>query len=301
MLAREVTRWTVACDRRLHRLICCMHQTAESAQVCFVGDAPGDCWLALFSDASFAGDLRDSKSTSGGILCLVGPNTFVPINWVCTEVPSSPYPRCVECHKPIGQGPECRTSFCGRPVHSNCFCAHLSKCKPCKALRPRPQVRGARLYISKAPKFSTQDIKKSTADAKAPPYQPRNSNFEPHRTDEEGNVYFDDQDTIEQNEEWSRRKALRLREELEPDTDGDSFFVTGSEIRKVYSFKSDPASSNIKLSKSQKRRRGNKKGIKRGVILRKRKIRRRKPDLLRHRALTLAPDATLLVAALLFI
>ena len=51
----------------------------------FVGDAPGDCWLTLFSDASFAGDLRDSKSTPGGILCLVGPNTFVPIKWICKK------------------------------------------------------------------------------------------------------------------------------------------------------------------------------------------------------------------------
>jgi len=85
MLAREVTRWSAACDRRLHRLICYMHQTADWAQVCFVGDSPSDCWLTLFSDASFAGDLRDSKSTSGGILCLVGPNTFVPISWICKK------------------------------------------------------------------------------------------------------------------------------------------------------------------------------------------------------------------------
>ena len=85
MLAREVTRWTVACDRRLHRLICYMHQTADYAQICFVGDAPGDCWLTLFSDASFAGDLRDSKSTTGGYLCLVGPNTYVPIGWMCKK------------------------------------------------------------------------------------------------------------------------------------------------------------------------------------------------------------------------
>ena len=85
MLAREVTRWTQACDRRLHRLICYMHQTAEYAQLCFVGDSPSKCWLAMFSDASFAGDLRDSKSTSGGILCLVGPNTYVPISWLCKK------------------------------------------------------------------------------------------------------------------------------------------------------------------------------------------------------------------------
>ena len=62
-----------------------MHQTAEHAQICFVGDPPSKCWLTLFSDASFAGDLRDSKSTSGGILCLVGPNTYVPISWICKK------------------------------------------------------------------------------------------------------------------------------------------------------------------------------------------------------------------------
>ena len=85
MLAREVTRWTQACDRRLHRLVQYMHQTAEYAQLCFVGDAPSKCWITLFSDASFAGDLRDSKSTSGGLLVLCGPNTFVPISWICKK------------------------------------------------------------------------------------------------------------------------------------------------------------------------------------------------------------------------
>ena len=121
---------------------------------------------------------------------------------------------------------------------------------------PAPQVRVARIYILKVPKFSAQDVRKAASDGKALPDQPRNSKFQPHRTDEEGNVCFDDQDTIEQNEEWSRKKALRLREELEPDTDGDSFFIPGSEIRKVYSFRSDPASPDLDcmLSKAQKRR-----------------------------------------------
>ena len=39
----------------------------------------------VFSDASFAGDLRDSKSTSGGVVCLVGPRTFVPLTWMCKK------------------------------------------------------------------------------------------------------------------------------------------------------------------------------------------------------------------------
>ena len=82
LLAREVTRWTAACDRRLHRLISYMNCTEDWCQGCYVGDYASDIHLMLFSDASFAGDLKDSKSTSGGILVLVGPNTFLPIAWL---------------------------------------------------------------------------------------------------------------------------------------------------------------------------------------------------------------------------
>ena len=119
-----------------------------------------------------------------------------------------------------------------------------------------PQVRGARLNIAKTPSFSKQDFEKSLADAKTPLFQPKNPKFKPKRTDADGNVTFDDQETIENYEEWARRKALILRDELEPGTDGDSFFVAGSEFRKVYSFQpiSDPSPSKTKLSKSQKRK-----------------------------------------------
>ena len=33
----------------------------------------------------FAGDLEDSKSTSGGTLCIFGSHTFVPISWMCKK------------------------------------------------------------------------------------------------------------------------------------------------------------------------------------------------------------------------
>jgi len=85
MLARQVTKWNAACDRRLHRLICYLHHSKDWAQKCYVGDKPEDCSLSLFCDASFAGDLEDSKSTSGCVLCLIGPNTFVPISWFCKK------------------------------------------------------------------------------------------------------------------------------------------------------------------------------------------------------------------------
>ena len=70
MIAMEVTRWTAACDRRLHRLISWMHHSHDYMQICYVGDSPSKCNLVLFSDASFVGDLKDSKSTSGGVFLL---------------------------------------------------------------------------------------------------------------------------------------------------------------------------------------------------------------------------------------
>ena len=39
----------------------------------------------LFQDSDFATDLEDSKSTSGGTLCVFGSHTFVPISWMCKK------------------------------------------------------------------------------------------------------------------------------------------------------------------------------------------------------------------------
>ena len=50
-----------------------------------VGDKIENIKLAVYSDASFAGDVNDSKSTTGGLICLVGPQTFVPLNWMCKK------------------------------------------------------------------------------------------------------------------------------------------------------------------------------------------------------------------------
>lgn len=39
----------------------------------------------MFADASFATDITDSKSTTGGFLVLIGPNSLVPITWLCKK------------------------------------------------------------------------------------------------------------------------------------------------------------------------------------------------------------------------
>ena len=50
-----------------------------------MGNTAQQCRLGLFQDSDFAGDLEDSKSISGEILCIVGSRTFVPISWMCKK------------------------------------------------------------------------------------------------------------------------------------------------------------------------------------------------------------------------
>ena len=70
-LARSITKWTRACDKRLNRLISYIHHTSEHTQHRCVGNTAKQCRLGLFQDSAFAGDLEDSKCTSGGTLCVV--------------------------------------------------------------------------------------------------------------------------------------------------------------------------------------------------------------------------------------
>ena len=71
-LARAVTKWTRAHDKRLARLISYIHHTSE-------------CRLGLVQDSDFGGELEDSKSILGRILCIFGSHTFVPISWMCKK------------------------------------------------------------------------------------------------------------------------------------------------------------------------------------------------------------------------
>ena len=84
-LAQSITKCTKACDKRLIRLISCIHHTCDYKQYCYVGNTAKQCRLGLFQDSDFAGDLEDSKSTSGGTLCIFGSHTFVPISSMCKK------------------------------------------------------------------------------------------------------------------------------------------------------------------------------------------------------------------------
>ena len=75
-LARAVTKWTRACGERLARPISYIHHTNDHRQYCHVGNTAQHCRLGLFQDSDFAGGVEDSKSTSGGICCILGSRTF---------------------------------------------------------------------------------------------------------------------------------------------------------------------------------------------------------------------------------
>ena len=63
-------------------MISYIHEASDHRQCCHVGNAARHCRLGLFQDADFAGDLEDSKSTSGRILRIFGCRTFIPTSWI---------------------------------------------------------------------------------------------------------------------------------------------------------------------------------------------------------------------------
>ena len=78
-LASRVTKWSSDCDKALHRLMCYVQSTLHYKMSGFVGDSLDKCNLWLFADSDHAGE-HDNRSTSGGFLALVGPNTYFPLS-----------------------------------------------------------------------------------------------------------------------------------------------------------------------------------------------------------------------------
>merc|ERR1711911_68134 len=80
-LATQLTKWTDYEDRRLHRMMAYLHSRVEDMLVGFIADPPSELRIALFTDADFAGDKKDFKSTSGVFMAIVGPQSFFPLGW----------------------------------------------------------------------------------------------------------------------------------------------------------------------------------------------------------------------------
>ena len=78
-LASRVAKWSSACDKSLHRLMCYANSTLDVKLRSYIGDPVDQCRLWLFTDADHAGE-HDNKSTSGTFLALVGPNNCFPLS-----------------------------------------------------------------------------------------------------------------------------------------------------------------------------------------------------------------------------
>ena len=100
-LARAVTKWTKACDKRLACLISYIHHTCEYKQHCNVGNTAQQCRTRLFQDSDFAGDLQDSKSTSRSSVHFQS-RTFVPTSWMCKKETSISHSSCGEVEDVVG-------------------------------------------------------------------------------------------------------------------------------------------------------------------------------------------------------
>ena len=107
-LARAVTKWTQACDRRLARSTSFIHHTNEIRQYCHVCNTAQHCRVGLFQDSDSAGVLEDSKSTSGRVLCIFGSRTFVQQLMCKKQTSVSHSSRTAHgwntCSRPLGHG-----------------------------------------------------------------------------------------------------------------------------------------------------------------------------------------------------
>ena len=76
-LARSKTKWTKACHKRSARLISDIIIHLNTNNIVMWDTLPNNAGWDCFRTLTFAGDLEDTKSTSGGLLCIFGSQTFV--------------------------------------------------------------------------------------------------------------------------------------------------------------------------------------------------------------------------------
>ena len=80
LLASRVTKWDKTCDLELHRLMCYINSTLDLTLISYVGDPIDALEVRLYTDADFAGDSGNSRSTSGTFLCISGPHSSAPLS-----------------------------------------------------------------------------------------------------------------------------------------------------------------------------------------------------------------------------
>ena len=114
-LVRSMTKWTKACDKRLNRLIFLYssYMWIQNNIVMWV-ILHRQCRLRMFQDS-------DSKSTSGGTLCIFGSHTVVLTSWMCKKQTSVSHSSAESEIISFAQWVEISRVACSGIMGSNCF------------------------------------------------------------------------------------------------------------------------------------------------------------------------------------
>merc|ERR1712185_609230 len=126
ILASRVTKWSAACDKALHKLVCYIHSSVEMTLAGYVGvdDTIDDFWVSLYADSDLAGERPGFKSTSGYLAAIEGPNTFFPfacksksLAVVCNSTPEAELAAAHLALRTVGlPAMDVFDLVCGRPV-----------------------------------------------------------------------------------------------------------------------------------------------------------------------------------------
>ena len=121
-LARSITKWTKACDKRRNRLISYVHHTCEHREYCYVGNAAKQCRLGLFKDSDFAGDLEDSKIYFGWNIVRFW-KSYICSNKLDVQETHFSFTQFNRIRNHLfGRWIEIRRDSCSRFMGSDCFC-----------------------------------------------------------------------------------------------------------------------------------------------------------------------------------
>ena len=82
-IARSITKWTKACDKRLNRLISNIHHTCECKQHCHVGNTAEQCRFDCFTTLISREILKIQNLRQGEHCVFSEVIHFVTISWMC--------------------------------------------------------------------------------------------------------------------------------------------------------------------------------------------------------------------------
>ena len=80
-LTKRLTQWSVADDKRLYRLMTYINSTQNYVLEGSIKDSMDKLQISLYTDSDHCSGIEHTKSTSGILMAIEGPNSFYPISW----------------------------------------------------------------------------------------------------------------------------------------------------------------------------------------------------------------------------